>query len=158
MFGAGGLARGDRSMPWWGWIVIGSLLFGAELFAIDTAFYLIFIGAAAFTVGLVGMIGFELPTWGQWLFFAILSVTSMFTFRRRLYDRIRGEVPGVVHTMVGERILLEQELKAGATCRTGHRGSTWTAINVGDELIPSGSNATIEAIEGLTLKIRIPDS
>ncbi len=43
--------------------MIGSLLFGAELFAIDTAFYLIFIGAAAFTVGLVGMIGFELPTW-----------------------------------------------------------------------------------------------
>ena len=145
-------------MPWWGWIVIGSLLFGAELFAIDAAFYLIFIGAAAFIVGCIGLIGVELPSWGQWLFFAILSVTSMFTFRRRLYDRVRGEVPAVVHTMVGERILLQHELKAGATCRTEYRGSMWTAINVGDEPIPSGSNATIEAVEGITLKIRLPDS
>ena len=145
-------------MPSWGWIVIGALLFGAELFAIDAAFYLIFLGAAALTVGLVGMIGFELPSWGQWLLFAILSVTCMVTFRKRLYNRVRGGVPADVHTMVGERILLEHELEPGATCRTGYRGSTWTAINVGDELIPGGSNATIEAIEGLTLKIRIPDS
>ncbi len=145
-------------MPSWGWIVIGALLFGAELFAIDAAFYLIFLGAAALTVGLVGMIGLELPSWGQWLFFAALSVTCMITFRKRLYDRVRGGVPADVHTMVGERILLEHELEPGATCRTGYRGSTWTVINVGDELIPSGSNATIESIEGLTLKIRIPDS
>ncbi len=145
-------------MPWWGWIVIGALLFSAELFAIDAAFYLIFLGAAALTVGFVGMIGVELPSWGQWLFFATLSVTCMVTFRQRLYDRIRGGVPAFVHTMVGDRVLLQHELKPGATCRTEYRESTWTAINVGDELIPSGSNARIEATEGLTLKIRIQDS
>jgi len=52
-------------MPWWGWIVIGALLFSAELFAIDAAFYLIFLGAAALTVGLVGMIGLGFSVYGR---------------------------------------------------------------------------------------------
>ena len=46
-------------MAWWGWIVIGTLLFCAELFAIDAQFYLIFIGAGAIIVGLTGLLGVE---------------------------------------------------------------------------------------------------
>ena len=34
-------------MTWWSWMVLGALLLGAELIAIDAQFYLIFLGVAA---------------------------------------------------------------------------------------------------------------
>jgi membrane protein implicated in regulation of membrane protease activity len=44
-------------MAWWGWLIIGIFLMGAELLGVDAAFYLIFVGSAAISVGLLGMIG-----------------------------------------------------------------------------------------------------
>ena len=44
--------------------MIGTLLLCAELFAIDAQFYLIFIGAGAIVVGLIGLAGIEFPVWG----------------------------------------------------------------------------------------------
>lgn len=140
-------------MPWWGWIVIGTLLFCAEMFTIDAQFYLIFIGAGAIIVGLTGLLGIDLPVWGQWLLFAALSVTSMVAFRRKLYDKIRGGVVPVSDSVVGGRIVLEQDLKPGATGRANYRGTTWTVFNIGDQQIPAGGSATIKAMDGLTLRV-----
>ena len=33
-------------MPWWGWIVVGAVLLGAELLLIDAEFYFVFLGVA----------------------------------------------------------------------------------------------------------------
>ena len=142
-------------MQWWGWIVIGTLIFCAELFAIDAQFYLIFIGAGALIVGVVGLAGLELPVWGQWLLFAVLSIASMVVFRRRLYDKIRGDAQPVSDAVIGEDVLLEKELQPGETCRTEYRGTMWTANNVGDQPIPAGQEAMIEAMDGLTLHVRL---
>lgn len=141
-------------MPWWGWIVIGTLLFCAELFAIDAQFYLVFIGAGALLVGVLGLTGLELPVWGQWLTFAVVAVVSMVAFRRRLYDKLRGGIPEMKDGILGETVMLAQALEAGATCRTEYRGTTWTAVNVGDVPIPQGARAVIEAMDGLTLKVK----
>ncbi len=141
-------------MPWWGWIVIGTLIFCAELFAIDAQFYLIFIGSGALIVGAVELLGFAMPAWLQWLMFASLSVVSMVTFRRKLYDMIRGGVLPVSDAVVGKSINLEEQLAPGATCRAEFRGTTWTVKNVGEATISSGSSATIEAMEGLTLHVK----
>ena len=142
-------------MPWWGWIVIGTLVFCAELFAIDAQFYLIFIGTGALIVGVMGMLGITMPAWGQWLLFAAFSIVSMVTFRRKLYDMIRGGVLPVGDAVVGKRIVLEEQLQPGATGRAEYRGTTWTVMNVGGELIPAGGNATIEAMDGLTLLVKL---
>ncbi len=141
-------------MPWWGWIVIGTLLFCAELFAIDAQFYLIFIGAGALIVGVTGMLGITMPAWGQWLLFAVLSVASMVTFRRKLYDMIRGGVLPVGDAVIGKSIHLEEQLAPGAICRAEYRGTTWTVKNVGEATIASGGSATIEAMDGLTLQVK----
>ena len=141
-------------MPWWGWIVIGTLIFCAELFAIDAQFYLIFIGSGALIVGAVELLGFAMPAWLQWLMFASLSIVSMVTFRRKLYDTIRGGVLPVSDAVVGKSINLEEQLAPGATCRAEFRGTTWTVKNVGEATISSGSNATIEAMDGLTLHVK----
>lgn len=141
-------------MPWWGWIVIGTLLFCAELFAIDAQFYLVFIAAGALLVGILGLVGVELPVWGQWLLFAAIAVVSMVTFRRRLYDKLRGGIPDMQDSILGQSVTLDQALEPGAICRTEYRGTTWTAVNIGDVLIPSGSRAVIAERDGLTLRVR----
>jgi len=141
-------------MPWWGWIVIGTLVFCAELFAIDAQFFLIFIGSGALIVGVVGMLGIDLPAWAQWLLFAALSIVSMVTFRRKLYDMIRGGVLPVSDAVVGKSIDLQEQLAPGATCRAEYRGTTWAVKNVGGTTISIGTSATIEAMDGLTLHVK----
>jgi membrane protein implicated in regulation of membrane protease activity len=142
-------------MAWWSWCIIGTLLLGAELFAIDAQFYLVFIGAGAIVVGLVGLIGVDLPSWAQWLLFAALSITAMVTVRRQLYEKLRHRPLGRVDTDVNRRILVSQDLAPGKACRVEYRGSGWTAINVGDQVIPAGTDASIDAVDGVTLHVRL---
>ena len=50
-------------MNWWAWLVLGICLLGAEMFVIDAQFYLVFIGLSAAVVGLLGLLGVDLPHW-----------------------------------------------------------------------------------------------
>jgi membrane protein implicated in regulation of membrane protease activity len=141
-------------MAWWSWIIIGTLLLGAELFAIDAQFFLIFIGAGAIVVGLVGMFGIDLPVWMQWLLFAGLSIVAMLTIRRQLYMRLRRRPLGKVDSDTDQRVRIPTELAPGQTMRVEYRGSGWTAHNVGERAIPAGQEVRIEAVDGLTLRVR----
>jgi membrane protein implicated in regulation of membrane protease activity len=141
-------------MPWWGWIIMGALLLGAELFAIDAEFYLVFIGIAALVVGIGDLVGLDLPVWLQWLCFAALAIVTMLTVRRQVYDKLRNRPLGEVDGDVGRSLALAEELAPGQSCRAEYRGSTWTAVNVGARPIPAGGDARIEAVEGVTLRIR----
>ena len=44
-------------MTWWTWMILGGVLLGAELLAIDAQFYLVFLGISSALVGLAGMLG-----------------------------------------------------------------------------------------------------
>jgi len=91
-------------MSWWGWLVIGIILFGAELVAIDAQFYLMFIGAGAIAVGLTLFLGIDLPVWAQWIAFAALSLASMLTLRRKFYARLRGTKTPMGSAAVGKSV------------------------------------------------------
>ena len=52
---------GRTVMTWWGWLIIGAILLGAELLAVDAQFYLVFLGLSAALVGLAGMFGIVMP-------------------------------------------------------------------------------------------------
>ncbi|MCB1663312.1 MAG: NfeD family protein [Pseudomonadales bacterium] len=138
-------------MPWWGWVIFGVLLLGSELFVVDVAFYLVFIGIAAAITGLVGLAGIELALWGQWLLFAALAIISMVLFRERLYQKIRGGGVDYKSGPAGEHIRLEETIAPGDTCRLTYRGTTWTVLNNGSEIIEKGQTAEIKKVEGLTL-------
>ena len=142
-------------MPWWGWMIVGAALLGAEMFVIDAQFYLVFFGIAAALVGLAGLTGLALPDWAQWLAFAVLSVVSMLAFRRRLYEHLRR--PGATvdeRLTLGDRIRLPGGLAPGATGRVDYRGTTWSARNIGDVAIGPGDEAEIVETDRLTLKVR----
>lgn len=139
-------------MPWWGWIVVGAVLLAAELFVIPTDFFLVFLGAAALAVGLVGLVGVELPVWGQWATFAVSAVVSLVFFRGWLRSRF-PKVTRADDTLVGEVAVAREALAPGATGRIELRGATWSCRNAGDALAP-GDRARVERVEGLTLHVR----
>ena len=64
-------------MTWWSWMVLGAILLGAELFAIDAQFYLVFLGVSAALVGLAALLGIEMAEWVQWTTFAVSSMQPM---------------------------------------------------------------------------------
>lgn len=141
-------------MTWWSWLILGAVLLGAELFAIDAQFYLVFLGVSAALVGLAGLFGIGMPEWAQWMAFAALSLISFFTFRKSLYEKIRGGAVGFRESITGATVDVDEELQAGEETRLDYRGTKWTVRNVGDAAITAGSRATVVKVEGLTLHIR----
>ncbi|HEX2494676.1 MAG TPA: NfeD family protein, partial [Steroidobacter sp.] len=140
---------------WWGWLVAGAVLLGAEMFVIDAQFYLVFLGVAAAIVGLAGLFGLEAPMWLQWLAFAVLSILAMVSFRKRLYGLVRGRIGQVQERLtLGDRVRVPTRLEPGQTCRVDYRGSTWDARNVDAQPIEAGEEAVIAAVDGLTLHVR----
>jgi membrane protein implicated in regulation of membrane protease activity len=141
-------------MYWWAWIAVGAILLGAELAFIDAQFYLVFVGASAFVVGMLQPAGLGLAVWLQWLIFAVLAATSMFTFRRRIYESMRRGLPAMKGGPAGEIVTMPMALPPGETCRLEFRGGSWSAVNAGEALIAAGSRARIERVDGLTLVVR----
>ena len=141
-------------MHWWAWIAVGAILLGSELAFIDAQFYLVFVGASAFAVGMLQLSGLGMPVWLQWLIFAVLAATSRLTFRRRIYERMRRGLPAVKAGPAGEIVTLPTALPPGETCRLEYRGGSWNAVNAGKAAIAAGSRARIERVDGLTLVVR----
>ena len=141
-------------MPWWGWLSIGFLLMGAELFGVDAAFYLIFIGFAGILVGLVGLAGFDLAPWMQWVLFSAIAVVSMVLFRAKLYEMTRGGGPEYRDTLVGEVVLMMEDTPGGGRSRVSLRGSSWTVENTGESILEAGQSALVIETAGTILKVR----
>jgi membrane protein implicated in regulation of membrane protease activity len=141
-------------MPWWAWMVLGIGLLGVEMFVIDAQFYLVFIGLSAAIVGLLGLFGVELPTWGQWLVFSGLAIAAMLGFRRRLYEMVRNRSGHVEERLtVGDRVVVAARLEPGQNGRVEYRGSSWNARNTGAAPIEAGAEAVIAQVDGLTLHV-----
>lgn len=140
-------------MDWWVWFVLGIFLMGTELLAIDAAFYLMFIGVAALITGALGLTGIELELWLQCIIFAALALASMVLFRKRLYQKLKGDAPGYDATPLGETLRLDADLLPGDSCRISFRGSNWTVQNGGESTIEKDQAVEITDVRGLTLVV-----
>jgi hypothetical protein len=141
-------------MPWWGWIVVGTVLLGAELL-IPTDFYLVFIGLSALLVGLAAFLVPSLPDWSEWALFGALAILLLVFFRRWLRDRFPGvrARARLGEPLVGEIGVLQETIAPGAVGRVQLRGSPWSARNAGDTPLEAGSRARVQRVEGLTLHV-----
>ncbi len=139
-------------MEWWYWIILGSVLFGAEIFAIEAQFYLVFLGLSAAVVGVLTYFGLE-SAWVQWTTFSVLALISLFTVRKFLHTKIHGNQPEYRVGVAGEFLTIESPIEAGQTSRVSFRGTDWTVVNQGAAEIGSGSRVEIERSEGLTLYV-----
>jgi membrane protein implicated in regulation of membrane protease activity len=143
-------------MTWWGWMIGGAILLGAELLFVSAEFYLVFIGSAAIAVGLLTLAAAVAP-WAQWALFAVLAIGSMVTFRARLYRRFHHGLPKVTTGPVGGVLKLPVSLAAGESCQAEYGGSFWTVQNDSEQAIASGSRARVVGVRDLTLLVR-PDT
>jgi membrane protein implicated in regulation of membrane protease activity len=140
-------------MQWWAWIAVGTILLGSELAFVDAQFYLVFVGSAALLVGCLALAGLSLAVWLQWSIFTVLAAVSMVFFRRRIYERLRRNLPVMKHGPVGDTVIVPVALPPGETIRIEHCGSSWDAINSSQSLIAAGGRARIERVDGLTLVV-----
>jgi membrane protein implicated in regulation of membrane protease activity len=143
-------------MSWWGWVIAGAILLGAELAFVNAQFYLVFIGSAAIVVGLVTAVTPALASWAQWAVFGVLAIVSMVTFRSRIYRKLRGQLPSVHTGPAGGVMTLRVSLAAAESCQAEHGGTFWTVRNDSDTPIRSGTRVRIVSVNGLTLLVR-PD-
>jgi inner membrane protein len=140
-------------MQWWAWIAVGAVLLGSELAFIDAQFYLVFVGGSALVVGALDFVGLVPADWMQWALFALLAVSSVVIFRRRIYDRMRRKLPDMKQAPVGGTLVAPASLQPGESCRLEYCGSSWNATNGGASLILAGQKARIDRVNGLTLVI-----
>ncbi len=140
-------------MPWWGWIIFGAVLLGSELLIVDAGFYLVFIGIAAASTGLVELSGIGLEPWVQWILFSVIALVLMVLFRKKLYAKLRGSGIGYETGPKGEIVTVEQALQPGETGRLAYRGTEWTVVNNSDQAFEQGQHVQISSVDGLTLKL-----
>jgi len=145
-------------MPWWGWMIVGALLFGSELLIVDAGFYLVFIGVAAALTGLVELAGVGLEPWVQWALFSVMALVSMVLFRQKLYAKLRGSGVGYDVGPAGEIVTVEQTLKPGETGRLAYRGTEWTVVNTSEQVFEQGQHVRISSVRGLTLELDVVKS
>lgn len=141
-------------MPWWGWVLTGTLLLAAELFVVEADFYLVFLGFAAVAVGGLDLVGLGGPIWLEWLLFAVIAVVATVFFRQRVYRRLRPAGGEVGDSVAGAAVLVRDAMAPGAGGQVELRGSVWSARNVGAGALAPGSRARVERIDGLVLEVR----
>ncbi|MBV9344382.1 MAG: NfeD family protein [Gammaproteobacteria bacterium] len=140
-------------MTWWGWIIAGAILLGAELSFVNAQFYLVFVGCAALLTGLATL-AMPLAPWMPWALFGVLAVVSMVTFRARVYQRFNRTLPQLATGPVGGWLTLPVALAPGESGQAEYRGTTWTVRNDGDAPLAGGSRARIVGVQNLTLLVR----
>lgn len=140
-------------MAWWFWILLGAVLLAAEII-ISADFYLVFFGVSGVVVGLLALAGVHLPTWGQWLLFAVLAVAGLVFYRGRWKRRLMTSDRDMLPEMEGEIGTANAAIAAGARGRIALRGTDWEALNVGADMVAAGGRCVVIGVDGLTLKVR----
>jgi membrane protein implicated in regulation of membrane protease activity len=140
-------------MEWWAWILLGIVLFLAEIVT-PGGFYIIFFGVGAVAVGVLA--GFDLggPLWFQFVLFSLISVLALWLFREKVLRLVQGGPRHSVDSLVGETAVATEDIAANAIGKAELRGTSWTARNVGEKPLARGERCTVERIEGLTIFIR----
>ena len=139
-------------MPWWGWIVLGTVILISEII-VSTDFYLVFFAASAVIVGLLVLLGVSLPVSAQWFLFAALSIGMLVLFRARLREKIKTREQDV-DKLEDEIAVATEQLAAGGTGQAELWGSTWRARNIGELDLEVGDRCRVERVDGLVLSIR----
>lgn len=144
-------------MPWWGWILVGAILLGSELF-VTTEFYLVVFGVAAMVTGLLA-VALDLSVTAQWSVFAVVAVVFLVFFRARIWKRIQGpDAERPRDRVVGELATVSERIEPGASGSATLRGSVWTVRNVGDAPLLPGDRARALEMDGLTIEVRGGDA
>ena len=138
---------------WWHWLVLGLLLMLGELVT-PGGFYIIFFGIGAILVGLLAGADLAGPAWTQMLLFSVSSVALLAIFRARLLSwmQVDPQLPSV-DALIGQVAVATSRLEPGAIGKVELRGSSWSARNVSEAVVGSGSRCRVLRVDGLMLDV-----
>lgn len=138
-------------MTWWLWLLLGMGLLAGEMLT-PGGFYFAFFGVGAILTGLLARLGLVSEEWVQWLLFTAISLASLVPFRSRLVRWAAADTAGgPVDTLVGEEVLLLEDVASGGSGRAELRGTTWNVRTSGARTLRRGDRARVARVEGLTL-------
>lgn len=142
-------------MIWWYWVVFGLLLAALEILT-PGGFFLLFFGVAAIVVGVLTGLHLGGPLWMQWFLFSVVTLLSVVFFRNPLVRYMqKGEPSGhAIDTLAGEVSVAMDGIAPGAIGRAQLRGTVWSARNIGEAPIAPGDRCVVDAVDGLTIRIR----
>lgn len=142
-------------MSWWGWVVAGVILLGAELALVNAEFYFVCIGGAAIVTGVFTALAPGAVPWMQWALFAFLMILSLVLLRERVHELVKGHPSGVAAGPApGGELIVPVVLAPGQSCQAEHAGSFWTIRNDSPVVLRAGAKARIECVDGLTLVLQ----
>jgi len=131
------------------WILVGITMLVIEM--LTGSFVLLFISLGAFFAALVAAFipdGISV----QLLTCAGVSLVGAFTLRKPLQRKLLKSA--AVEADVGKDILIDQNMAPKQQTRITYQGTTWEAINVGDEEIRQGDQVKIVGIDSTILLLR----
>jgi membrane protein implicated in regulation of membrane protease activity len=142
-------------MSWWIWILVGLALLSLEMLT-PGGFFVFFFGLAALVVGAVVGCGLSSTAWFQWLLFSVLSIGSVFLFRKRLLTALKAREGGTVgvETLVGEVATLLDDLAPAGVGKAELRGTAWSVRSEEPRPLPRGQRCRVQRVEGLTLWVK----
>ena len=144
-------------MPWWLWMLLGLVLLAVEIFT-PGLFYFFFFGVGAIIVGALVGVGVDASVSLQWLLFSIFSVAALLLFRQKLVALLESKNTdartGDLDSLVGEVVILTDNLAPNAIGKAEGRGSSWTVVNGSSESLSKGQRCRVYLMEGLTLWVR----
>jgi membrane protein implicated in regulation of membrane protease activity len=139
------------------WFLVGLVLILMEIPV--PGVILVFFGLGAWLVAIATALGLTEALSTQLLLFAFSSLFLLFLLRRWVRRRFHGHVTGEQNPdvdwneFVGRPVLVLEDIPAGGA--GGHvefKGASWSAVS--DEALQKGDQAEIEAVEGITLRVK----
>jgi membrane protein implicated in regulation of membrane protease activity len=149
------IAMEPITLTWWAWLIAGFVLMVAELL-VPTGFFLFFFGVGAVVTALLARLGVLSSFNAQGLTFVGISLFCVVLLRKPLLAKFhfRNRV-GSVDSLVGETAKALEAIAPQAIGKVEMRGSSWSALNTGSELIALNVRCRVEKVQGLTLHVRI---
>jgi len=137
-------------MTWWAWALLGLGLCAGEMIT-PGGFYFLFFGVGALVTSGLVWLGVAGPPWLEWLVFTVVSVACLVPLRGRVVRWASAGEPRVVDSLVGQELLLLDDLAPGGIGKGELRGTTWNVRTAAPRTLRQGERARVTRVEGLTL-------
>jgi len=138
-------------MVWWLWVLLGIGLLVVEI-ATPGGLFALFFGLGALLTGVAAALG--APATAQWVLFTVASLVLLATLRGTLRARLGGTQQPAVDSLVGEEVVLLEDLPAGGVGKAELRGVPWSARVASGAPLPAGRRCRVDRVDGLTLWLR----
>lgn len=137
-------------MSWWLWVLAGVALLIVEIVTPGGLFALFF-GVGALCAAALAAIGAGPIV--QWITFPVVSVILLVALRRRLQERLGSTPSAPVDSLVGQEVLLLQDVPAGGQGQAELRGVPWSARAASGIPLAKGQRCKVERVDGVVLYV-----